>query len=833
MLGAALVGGLVGAGILLNQNGRQSREIDNERTAVDNDEQPNQRNAYHSERYYDTWNDEFGRATKAFLKSRDVVNENVLPLYSNQMSLRQEVSPEMQAYLQKRGQRTAGLTADAAKKSFINEGGSELSVEDSPMFRPMGFATSGQAQAAIPPPVTNRPYGNPNGTAVSKEEHFQSYTISGPANSNDPNWHNNLVPFFGSRIRQNTDPEANQSLLETYTGQTNNVTEFRSKPKREMPSFADRTPGQTFIYGTPVEVAIQPDRYITSNFKTSITPFQQIRVGRGISNTYDAKPRDGFHSFYRPPDRNVDEIRVNPKKVYEGRLLPGAEMVQNRGIEGDVYKNRPDRFYVNDQRRWNKTTGSFVAPQIRENYFAQKQNREDTNLHYVGPAGNRENLGSLPGVYQEGSGVDNGGVCDGGELGARVPMPKATDMLLRDGPSDPELTGELESGSSCTLASRVQHTDRQQLRAEPYRNWGAQSYMTKQTKVPYDKVRANIRDSTYVRDYMGQAQQEGNQKIQQYQYDAARPNIRSTTNVRDYMGQVQQEGNQKITQYQYDAARSNIRDTTNIRDYMGQVQQEGNQKITQYQYDAARANTRDTTNLRDYQGIVSAKADNQKAEQRPYDKMRANIRDTTHVRDYQGIVSAKADNQKSQKRPYDKARNNVRNTTYCRDYVGVAGSVQTREPMSYEDMYAATARNNQEGLLESRAYGPNKATNITAGACDVNIQIKARTGYDITRWGPNEDRQYQKTPGIETGFTATTTLNQRGLAGARQPEDFVVEAFNRNPYTQSLTSSPSLTSPFRRDETPFNGCSQNDLSDPSITITREKMLRRNAPIAPN
>ncbi len=831
MIGAALVGGLVGAGILLNKGGRQSREIDNVRTKVDDDEQPNQRNAYHSERYYDTWNEEFSRATKTFLRAKDPVNENVIPLYYNQMNLRQEMSPELQAYVQKRGQRLSGINSDLTKRSFINEGGSEVSVHDSPMFRPMGFGTSDQSQASVAPEVTNRPFGNPNSSAVSKEEHFQSYTVHGPVNSNDPNFHNNMVPFYGSHVRQNTDPEANQSLLESYTGQTNNATEFRSKPKREKPSFADRTPGQTFIYGAPIEMAIQPDRYITSNFKTSITPFQQIRVGAGISNTYDAKPRDGFHSWYQPPNRNVDEIRVNPKKVYEGRLLPGKEMVANRGIQGDINKNRPDRFSIHDQRRWNKTTGSFLAPQIRENFVAYKQNREDTNLSYVGTAGNRENLGSLPGVYIEGSAGDNGGVCEAGELGGSIPMPRATDMLMKDGPADPELTGELESGSSCTLSSRIKHTDRQQLRADTVRNWGAQSYMTKPTEVPYDKVRANTRDTTHVKDYVGQVGQE--RKQQQYQYDKARPNIRDTTHVKDYMGQVGQEGNQKQQQYQYDKARANIRDTTHVRDYVGQVGQEGVIKQQQYQYDKARANIRDTTHVRDYQGIISAAADNQKPQTYQYDKARNNIRNTAYVRDYQGIVSAKADNQKSQKYQYDKARNNTRNTAYCKDYVGISGSVQTRQPVSYESMYAATARNNQEELLESRAYGPNKSTGIAAGACDVNIQIKSRTGYDMTRYGPNEDRQYQKTPGIETGFAATTTDNQRDTAGGRQPEDFMVEQFNRNPYTQSLTSSPSLTSPFRRDETPFNGCSQNILSDPSITITRERTQRKNAPTAPN
>ena len=109
LLATALVGSLIGAGVILNKTGRQPREEDVPRTKVDDDEQPNQRNAYHSERIYDAWNTEFGLATKSFLQAQDPVNENVVPLYYNQMSLRKQMSPELQGYLQKRPGRVAGL----------------------------------------------------------------------------------------------------------------------------------------------------------------------------------------------------------------------------------------------------------------------------------------------------------------------------------------------------------------------------------------------------------------------------------------------------------------------------------------------------------------------------------------------------------------------------------------------------------------------------------------------------------------------------------------------------------------------------------------------------
>lgn len=849
-MSTALVGGLLGAGLALNKGGRQAREIENVRTQIDPDEQPNQRNAYHSEQFYDNWNGEFALATKAFIQSRDTKNENVVPLYSNQMTLRQEMSPEMQDYVQKRGQRLG--ENDKIKKSFINEGfhSTEYDIQESPMFRPTGgFAANSDNINSVR--VENSPYGVENSTAVSRMEHFGSYTVHGPVNSNDKNFHNNMVPFRKMRGMQNLDPEANQNRLEAFTGQTGSVTEFRAQPKREMPSFADRTVGQTFIYGAPSDLSVQADRYITSNLKTDVTPFQQIRVGAGISGSFDAKPRDGFHPWYRPEERNVDQLRVNPKNVYEGRLLPGAERVQNRGINGEVNKNRPDTFYINDQRRWNKTTGAFTAPQIRENFVAYKQNREDTNSEYLGPALNKANLQGYTGVYTGAPGGSNG-VCANGEISPIRP----SEMLERDAPNDPELTGELESGADCSIMSRVQHTERQQLRSEPYRNYGAQSYLTKQTQAPYDDAKTTIRQSTFVRDYQGGVhsgdlnkqtehftdEAKHTQKelhVRDYQGGVHSGDLNKQTEhytddakhtqkelfVRDYQGGAHSGDLNKTKQYQQDNARTTTKQTAFVRNYQG-ISSANDPKTKVYQQDGAKSTIKQNTHVRDYQGISSA--NDPKTKQYQQDNARTTTKQTVFVRDYQGISSANGDNRKGMKYYDDKARNNIRNTLSIKNYVGGAGSVQTRNPVSYEAMYNATARNNAESLLEGRTYGPNKATNITVGACDINMQMKSRTGYDVTKYGPNETKQYQTIPNIEMSFSETTSRNERDERNPYSPEAFVVSAFNRNPYTQSLTSSPSMTSTFKRGETPFNGCANNTLSDPNIQYGQEAKLREGA-----
>lgn len=830
-LSLALIGTLIGAGYMLNKEGKTVREEENIRMMIDKEEQPSDKNIYHSERYYDAWDNEFERATKAHLKAQDPVNENVVPLYYNDLGSRSEMSPEIKSYLEKRSNRLKGWESDLTNQKsfyinnmasdkfvnpkshtkFINERGpgKEVEIKNSPMFNPLGFevGTNGSTEKFV---------GAVNGTAeknrhremieqfsvknnktdpringVSKQEHFQSYTIHGPANSNNPDYHNNMVPFFGSKITQNTDPLAWQSTLEYYTGQTNAGTEFRSRPKREIPSLQDRTPGQTYIYGSPADNSNQRDRFITSTLKTGVTPFQQIRVGSGISGKYDWKPQDGFHSTYRPPCKNVDELRVNKKNVYERRLLPGKEIVTNRGVIGDVYKRKPDRFWVNDQRRWFKTTGSYTGPQIRENFVAYKQNREDTNISYTGIAGNKESLSQRAGIYLEGSDVDTNGV-----------------YQVYD-----RCTGEPIKQCLKTLDARVQHTDRNQLAHTTYRNFGA-GQINKNIKNPYDQARTTTRQTLAIKDYQGIAGNKEYLKNKKYMDDDARTTTRQTLAVKDYQGIAGNKEYRKNLKYPYDDARTTTRQTLAIKDYQGIVGNKENLKNLKYPYDDARTTTRQTLAIKDYQGVAGNK-EYLKNQKYMYDDARTTTRQTVAIKDYQGITGNR-ENIKNQKYPYDEARTTTRQSLSVKDYQGIAGSEGTLNSKSYESMYNATTNNNQESLLESRTYGPNKTSNVTVGACDINMQIKERTGYDITRYGPNENRQYQITPSIAQNFSATTSQNQRDQAGIRLPETYLVDQFCRNPYSQSLQSATPITDRFVRGETPFNNCDVNKFKDPNL-----------------
>ena len=66
-----------------------------------------------------------------------------------------------------------------------------------------------------------------------------------------------MVPFFGSHVRQNTDPTATRSILDTHVGQpSNHIT------KQEQGSFFKPTKNISYINGTPNNINNEIERYI-------------------------------------------------------------------------------------------------------------------------------------------------------------------------------------------------------------------------------------------------------------------------------------------------------------------------------------------------------------------------------------------------------------------------------------------------------------------------------------------------------------------------------------------------------------------------------------------
>lgn len=164
--------------------------------------------------------------------------------------------------------------------------------------------------------------------------------------------HNNMVPFFGSNITQNTQLNKNSSILENYTGTQDTPTRKREVPKM----FSNKREN---VFGSrPVSNLIGQDRFIQTNLKTNLLPVPQIKV--------QPLPEE----YVRPAFKNIDNLRVknNPKVTYKTPVIAGQHFVSNRGVQPKVVKNQPDTFYINGPERYFTSVGDIKAPKVRENF---------------------------------------------------------------------------------------------------------------------------------------------------------------------------------------------------------------------------------------------------------------------------------------------------------------------------------------------------------------------------------------------------------------------------------------------------------------------------------
>lgn len=193
--------------------------------------------------------------------------------------------------------------------------------------------------------------------------------------------HTNMVPFFGSNVKQNVETFTNESLLDLHSGNTSTF-----KHKQEVGQFFSNKPEN--IYGAPVfTTQVETDRYISSLYKQGEKPFIDEKVSAPISGTYE--------NNIRPIFKDVNELRPGnkPKDTYEGRTISG-KMGEVRGVQATFNKNRPDTFYEQGQDRLIVTTGQHIAKKSEEDFSTnfKPTSRGDYNLEYYGPIGSSEFL---------------------------------------------------------------------------------------------------------------------------------------------------------------------------------------------------------------------------------------------------------------------------------------------------------------------------------------------------------------------------------------------------------------------------------------------------------
>jgi len=204
--------------------------------------------------------------------------------------------------------------------------------------------------------------------------------------------HNNMVPYFGARVRgRGADADIAENVLDNMQGNGSQLIRKEEQAPLFKPEdnihWASGAPNMSEFYQSRVNPGMK---------MANVKPWEEQRVGPGLGKGYTTEGSNGFNSGME--DRNawlpktVNELRVatNPKETFglSNHQGPAMAPVKNIGIEGRVEKNLPDTFYLNDPDRWFTTTGMEKGETQRPKQEDRDTNRMTTNCSYVGdPAG--------------------------------------------------------------------------------------------------------------------------------------------------------------------------------------------------------------------------------------------------------------------------------------------------------------------------------------------------------------------------------------------------------------------------------------------------------------
>lgn len=187
--------------------------------------------------------------------------------------------------------------------------------------------------------------------------------------------HSNMEPFFGAAITQNMNPNANSSRLQNTTGRG------MFMPEKSVEPMFQPSAQESITKDMLNTQYIETSRMNPSTKNTSVLPFQQIQVGKGLGQGFGDKPSTGYHPLeerqYQLP-KSIDELRssANKKVVYEGRTVRGKNIIDKRGEQPDMMKYLPDRDFANGPERYLRTTGISIKPEAHSQVILKETKKE-------------------------------------------------------------------------------------------------------------------------------------------------------------------------------------------------------------------------------------------------------------------------------------------------------------------------------------------------------------------------------------------------------------------------------------------------------------------------
>jgi len=205
--------------------------------------------------------------------------------------------------------------------------------------------------------------------------------------------HNNMVPFFGGRVKQNMRANANNSVLDSFTGAG-----YTQIAKKEVETMFDYQRPFGNPFGLESSTDFIESRINAPKSRAGERPFEPTRVAPGVNEGYGMLGKGGFQQFevneiMRP--RTTDQLRVesNPKVSYKAPVVPGQHFIGNAmDSPGEVRKYRPDKFFIDEtnSRAGGAAPVGLVKEAVRPVQVLPHTTRTDTSTEAFGPASGQD-----------------------------------------------------------------------------------------------------------------------------------------------------------------------------------------------------------------------------------------------------------------------------------------------------------------------------------------------------------------------------------------------------------------------------------------------------------
>jgi hypothetical protein len=213
--------------------------------------------------------------------------------------------------------------------------------------------------------------------------------------------HNNMMPFFGGKIRSAIEPNSNEAIMDNYLG---NGSQVIAKTE-QAPLFSPNEKIQ-WANGAPNMNDFYQSRVNPSMRMANVKPFEEVKVGPGLGLGYGSEGAGGYNSGTSMREswlpKGVDELRTaNKQKASESMQLghegPAKSRITNVGILGTFQKNRPETAFEWGQDRLFTTTGAVKGPTMNAIPVERHVVRPETTVDYNGVAQSMHAQQAMPG----------------------------------------------------------------------------------------------------------------------------------------------------------------------------------------------------------------------------------------------------------------------------------------------------------------------------------------------------------------------------------------------------------------------------------------------------